>query len=180
MIGGSFPEVSTACVPADGALETLSRLHARTLQYCATLRRLVSYLAECDCDEQARNAAHSVLTYFDVYGPRDSIDEEQDLFPALLESMAGSDAVCLREITAGMVQEHRTLESMWDRLRQPLAVIATGKREPLDGAEVEAFVHLYHSHIEREQSELLPMAARLLTDEALEQVWKSMRARHGV
>ncbi len=179
MIGGSFPEPSTASAPADGALETLSRLHARTLQYCATLRQLVSHLAEYGCDQQARSAAQTVLTYFDVYGPQDSIDEEQDLFPALLESMAGSDAVCLREITSGMAQEHRTLESMWDRLRKPLATIASGQGGSLDGAEVEAFVNLYHSHIEREQSELLPMAARLLTDEALEQVWKSMRQRHG-
>jgi hemerythrin-like domain-containing protein len=39
---------------------------------------------------------------------------------------------------------------------------------------------LYRSHIEREQAELLPMAERLLTDEAMEQVWASMRLRHGM
>jgi hemerythrin-like domain-containing protein len=93
--------------------------------------------------------------------------------------MAGSDPVCLRELTSGMAQQHRTLRTLWAQLRQPLADVASGHGSLLDSAQVEAFVTLHHSHVEREQSELLPMAARLLTDEALDQLWKSMRERHG-
>lgn len=179
MIGGSFPDVGTPADHPEGLLEMLARLHARTLQQCATLRRLVLYLAECGCDEQARRVGDTVLRYFDEVSSQYRSDEEEDLFPALLESMAGSDAVCLRELTSGMTREHRTLETMWARLRTPLAAVASGKSSLLDSAEVEAFVALHHSHIEREQTELLPMAARLLTDEALEQVWASMRERRG-
>jgi hypothetical protein len=179
VIGGSFPELEIPKGEAEGPLDLLSRLHARTLQQCATLRRLVLYLAECGCDEQARRAAESVLRFFDVRSSQYRGDEEEDLFPALLESMAGSDAVCLRELTSAMAQQHRALEMMWERLRTPLAALASGQGSTLDSAAVEAFAALYHSHIEREQSELLPMAARLLTDEALQQLWNSMRSRHG-
>src|SRR6266536_1922885 len=180
MTGSSFPEASTPSARPEGPLDMLSRVHSEALQCCATLRRLVSYLAETGCDQQARHAAERVLRCFGVSALQDFRDEEIDLFPALLESMAGSDAVCLRELTSGMAQQHRTLERMWERLREPLAAVASGQRASLDGDDVEAFVSLYHSHIEREQAELLPMAARLLTDAALEQVWTSMRKRHGV
>jgi hypothetical protein len=178
MIGSSFPDVETPSAELDGPLEMLSRLQGHTLRQCATLRRLVLYLAECGCDEQARRAGESVLRHFDVCPSLYYSDEEEDLFPALLESMAGSDPVCLRDLTSGMAQQHRTLERMWGRLRESLAAVASGQRSSLDSAEVEAFVTLYHSHIERERDELLPMAARLLTDEALGQVWASMRKRH--
>ena len=48
-------------------------------------------------------------------------DEEADLFPALLEAVAGSDAVCLRELTASLAAQHRELESRWRQVRDVLA-----------------------------------------------------------
>lgn len=171
---------SAPSAPPEGALELLARLQARTLQQCATLRRLAEYLAECGSDEQARRAAETVLRYFDTCPPQYFSDEEEDLYPALIESMAGSDAVCLNELTAGLTQQHRRLETMWARLRKNLAAVVSEQAKTLDSAQVEAFAALYRSHIEREQAELLPMAERLLTDEALDQVWASMRLRHGI
>ena len=44
---------------------------------------------------------------FDTSARHHHDDEERDLFPALIESMAGSDAVCLRELTAALTAEHR-------------------------------------------------------------------------
>jgi hypothetical protein len=38
------------------------------------------------------------MRYFDVAARQHHEDEEQDLYPALLESMAGSDAICLRQV----------------------------------------------------------------------------------
>jgi hemerythrin-like domain-containing protein len=176
--GGNLPDAAAPAAQAEGPLEMLSHLHARTLQQCESLRQLALGLAERGCDEQASRAAESVLRYFDVCAPQYCSDEEDDLFPALLESMAGSDAVCLRELTSAMAQQHRTLETMWQRLRQPLAAAASGGGAAPASDSVDLFVALYQSHIERERIELLPMAARLLTDEALEQVGKSMRRRH--
>jgi hemerythrin-like domain-containing protein len=175
-----LPETGAPPSPPTSALELLARLQARTLQQCATLCRLAEYLAECGSDEQARRAAETVLRYFDTCPPQYFSDEEEDLYPALLESMAGSDAVCLNELTAGMTLQHRTLEAKWARLRESLAAVVSEQATILDSAEVEAFATLYRSHIEREQAELLPMAERLLTDEAMEQVWASMRLRHGM
>lgn len=174
------PDAGTPLSPPAGPLEMLARLQARTLQQCSTLRRLAEYLAECGSDEQARRAAETVLRYFDTCPPQYFSDEEEDLFPALLESMAGSDAVCLNELTAATVRQHRQLETMWARLRKGLAAVVSEQAATLDRAEIDAFATLYRNCIEREQAELLPMAERLLTDSVMEQVWASMRLRHGI
>lgn len=173
-----LPDAGAALSAPKGPLEMLSRLQARTLQQCATLRRLGEYLAECGSDEQSRRAAETVLRYFDTCPPQYFADEEQDLFPAMIESMAGSDPVCLNELTAAMKQQHRDLQAMWSNLRGDLAAVVQGRGASLDGARVEAFAAAYRSHIEREQAELLPMAERLLTEEASERLWACMRARH--
>jgi hemerythrin-like domain-containing protein len=162
----------------DGPLELLSRLHARTLDQCTALQRLALRLSESGADAQDRRAAEALLRYFDEAPPQYHSDEEEDLFPALLESMAGSDAVCLRDLTAAVTAQHRTLEIMWGRLRESVAAVSGGQHALLDSSEVDAFVRLNRSHIECEEGELLPMASRLLTDDALAQVWQSMRERH--
>jgi hemerythrin-like domain-containing protein len=46
--------------------------------------------------------------------------------------------------------------------------------------DVEALVGLYERHIEREERELLPMAARLLSDDELELIGRAMRERRGI
>ena len=161
-------------------LEMLSACHSRIEQQCSTLRRLVPHLARHGADEAARTAADGVMRYFDTAAVHHHADEEQDLFPALLESMAGSDAVCLRELTAGLVAEHCALEASWQVVRDALAQVAAGAAASLTVEDVEALVGLYERHLAREENELLPLAARLLSDEQLARVGRAMRERRGI
>ena len=158
----------------------LSACHHRIEGQCATLQRLAAHLATHGADQDATVAATAVLRYFDTAALDHHADEETDLFPALIESMAGSDAVCIREMTDALTSDHRELESRWRRLRPTLLGIASGNSLPLIAGDVQAFVALYERHIEREENELLPMAGRLLSDEALEQVGRAMRERRGI
>ena len=161
-------------------LEMLSACHPRVERQCATLRRLVAHLATRGADADAAAAAAAVLRYFDSAAKDHHADEEQDLFPALIESMAGSDATCLRDMIAALEGEHRALETHWQRLRPVLQGIAAGQALPLASADVEPLTGLYVRHIAREEAELLPMAARLLGDDALERVGRAMRERRGI
>ena len=161
-------------------LEMLHACHSRIERQCATLQRLVPHLAQHGADSEARTAAAGVMRYFDTAARDHHADEEQDLFPALIESMAGSDAVCLRELTASLASEHRKLEACWQRVRAALERIVAGEPVSLAGLDVQALVELYARHIEREESELLPMAARLLDVEALDRVGRAMRERRGL
>jgi len=175
-----IPGHSAPAVGFEVPLEMLSACHERALHQCATLRRLVPHLAQRGADVDARIAAAAVLRYFDTAAKDHHADEETDLFPALIESMAGSDAVCLRELVRALTVDHRALESHWQRLRVVLLQIAAGNAIPLASADVEAFVVLYQQHVAREESELLPMATRLMGDEALDRVGKAMRERRGI
>ena len=158
----------------------LSACHGRIETQCATLRRLVPHLLVHGVDEEARAAATRIIRYFDTSALHHHADEEDDLFPALIESMAGSDALCLREIIAGLTADHRALEACWRHLRAILERIAAGECVPLLVDDVEALAVRYEHHIEREESELLPMAARLLSDADLARVGRAMRVRRKI
>jgi Rrf2 family nitric oxide-sensitive transcriptional repressor len=131
-------------------------------------------------DRPAQEAASAVMRYFDTAARHHHEDEEQDLFPALLESMAGSDAVCLRELTASLCSDHRLLEKRWASLRQQLLQVAEGAASTLADADIPGFVRLYEQHIAREEAELLPMATRLLSNVELDRIGLAMRSRRGV
>ena len=158
-------------------LEMLAACHGRVQSQCETLGRLVVHLGQHGADQPAQQAAAAVMRYFDTAARHHHADEEVDLFPALIESMAGSDAVCLRELTASLVADHRELEHRWSGLRRQLEPVATGQAAMLAGDAVEAFVGLYERHIAREESELLPMAQRLLSDQELDRIGLAMRQR---
>ena len=164
----------------EAPLEMLAACHHRVERQCATLRRLVTHLARHAADDDARIAAAAVMRYFDTAAKDHHADEETDLFPALMESMAGSDAVCIRDLVDTLTQDHRALESHWRCLRQALQGIAAGKALALEVADVEPFIGLYERHIAREEGDLLPMAARLLGDDALDRIGRAMRERRGI
>jgi len=175
-----FPGFSGPTASTEAPLEMLAACHIRIERQCATLRRLASHLAHSGCDGQARTAAENIMRYFDTAAVQHHADEEVDLFPALIESMAGSDAVCIRDMTEGLAAEHRELEDMWRVLRKPLERIAQGASADLPASAVEDFAALYERHLKREDDELLPMAARLLADDELALVGRAMRQRRGI
>lgn len=164
-------------VSFDSPLEMLEECHRRVEFQCRTLDRLVGHLAQHGSDRAAAEAAEAVMRYFDQAAPKHHADEEQDLFPALLESMAGSDAVCLRELLDALHAEHVQLEGRWRSLRQVLQIVASGLPALLDATSVQEFEALYARHIAFEEKQLLPMAARLLSEQALAAIGRSMRAR---
>lgn len=175
-----LPGFDTPPASFEAPLEMLAACHGRIERQCATLRRLALHLAAHGADAQARSAAANALRYFDTAAVQHHADEEENLFPALIESMAGSDAVCIHEMTERLSHEHRLLEAAWRRLRAPLSRIADGESAMLSGEEVEAFATLYTEHLALEESELLPMAARLLGDAEIESIGRAMRERRGI
>ena len=121
-----------------------------------------------------------MLRYFDTAARQHHEDEECDLFPALMEALAGSDPVCIRELTDALRTEHRALAAAWERLREPLQRIAAGRPADVSTAQAEALVAQYERHLEREDGELLPLAARVLDDAQVAALGRAMAARRGV
>ena len=141
------------------------------------MRRLVPHLLARGVDDEARAVANKLIAFFDTAVMQHHADEEEHLFPALIESMAGSDAICLRQMVDGLTADHRTLEACWQHLRGVLERIAAGECVPLLADAVEVLAACHERHMEREERELLPMAARLLSDEDLARLEHAMRGR---
>ena len=175
-----LPGHSSPTAGFEAPLEMLSACHHRIERQCATLRRLVPHLAARGADVEARTAAAGVLRYFDTAAQQHHSDEEENLFPALIESTAGSDAVCLRALIDGLTADHRKLDAHWQRVRSALERIVTGDGASLPASDVLALVGMHEQHIKREERDLLPMAARLLSDDALQQIGRAMRERRGI
>jgi hemerythrin-like domain-containing protein len=174
------PARSAPCAGAEEPLQRLSTCHAGIQHGCARLVGLVEHLARRGSDREARAEAAELILYFDAAPRQHHADEEVDLFPALIESMAGSDAVCLRQLTEHLAAEHRELDARWRRVRAALQRVVEGERVSIEPGEVEALAGLHQRHIEREERELLPMAARLLGDDDLERLGRAMRERRGI
>lgn len=176
----SIPGFSSPGASTEAPLEMLAACHGRIEHQCETLQRLLPHVQAHGADSAARQAARAVMRYFDSAAVHHHEDEEQDLFPALREAMAGSDAVCIRELTDGLVQDHRRLEGLWRALRAALDALAEGRTQALDASVVGDFMAAYAAHMARENDELLPMAARLLDDAALAHIGQAMRQRRGI
>lgn len=58
--------------------------------------------------------------------------------------------------------------------------VEAGEALALSQEHVDAFVDLYARHIERAEQELLPMAARLPSDDELGLMGRAMRERRGI
>lgn len=161
----------------DSPLETLAERHGRLQSQCEALLRLKAHVASAGADEAARTAARNLRRQFDRVTADTHRDEEQALFPALLESMAGSDAVCIRQMVDARAAEHREIEMRWLVLGQWLEAIENGRAAEPERGAVDSFVSLCRSHLEQEDGELLPMAERLLSDEALAEIAEAMLRR---
>jgi len=176
----SFPGFETPAAGFEAPLEMLSACHGRVERQCQTLLRLVPHLAANGPDQAAREAAQNVMRYFDTSARHHHADEEEDLFPALLQSAPHAELEQLRDLIDSLRRQHRDLERTWAQLRMKLEGVWLGTLSELDASEVGRLAELYRSHIAREEQELLPLAARLLGESHLDSVGRAMRLRRGI
>ena len=176
----AFPGFESPAAGFEAPLEMLSACHGRVERQCQTLLRLAPHLAANGPDRAAREAAQSVMRYFDTSARHHHADEEEDLFPALLQSAPEAGQAPLRELITALQAQHRQLEQIWAHVRLKLEAVSRGNMRELDASEVERMAGLYRSHIALEEEELLPLAARILGAAQLDSVGRAMRARRGI
>jgi len=158
----------------------LAACHGRIEAQCQTLHRLSEHVARHGADEQARQAAESVMRYFDTAGRHHHEDEEQDVFPRVLSAVPESRRDIARALVARLEKDHRGMEQAWRELRGVLERIARGEAVPLQVSDVGRFSSLYAEHIAVEEEQFLPLADSVLSAEVGEAIGQSMAKRRGV
>jgi len=155
---------SDATDPPLAALAAWHRLGPTSFE---TLLRLARRPPGAAVDASDRDAARAALAWLDRTVAVHHRVQEDALFPELLESMAGSDPVCLRELAAAATAGHRAVERLWRRLRPACVAASQGSPAQWDADVVTALVATCRANFERAGRELIPMAGRLLDDAAL-------------
>jgi len=162
-----------------GPLAMLAAFDRDMRNACAALLRLRFRVAEEGADGEARAALRRIVACFDSASVHHA-DEEDDLFPALMEAMSGSDPVCIRELADALTREHRELERRWGLVRAWLRAVEERASVLPSADPLDAFADLCERHAAREQQELFPMVERLFGTEELDSVRRSMRQRRGM
>lgn len=146
----------------DAPLDAFSQCHAGIMGQLKALAGLpelaaAAALARSVAAESLRVFKHAVLEHH--------VEEESELFPAVLRSAhPGEEQDRVQALVNRLTGEHRTMEALWKRLEPAVAATAKGKpdADELDAAVVEELVRAYGAHAAFEESQFLPLAALIL------------------
>lgn len=170
------PLFPTPAAGFDEPIDILDGCHQRIRRNCELAGRIAGHLPAKGADAEAAQAARGIVRYFDEAATHHHEDEEIDLFPALLQAAPGE----ARDLVDRLLAEHRRLADAWQDMRSRLAAVIAGDAGRLSPADAAAFARLYEEHIRLEESELLPLARRVLDPATVRRLGEAMAARRGV
>jgi len=168
-----MPLPESAIPSFEEPLALLGACHDKVRHFAALAPKLDEHLTKQGNDTPAREAAESILRYFDLAAPLHHADEEADLFPALRALGRPELTRSLDELEA----EHAELAMLWQEVRRWLEAIRQGG-SPARPAGLDAFALRYPAHANREEAEVYGAADDLTTSE-LERIGANMRRRRG-
>ena len=161
----------------DEPIEMWLACHQRVRRFAVLLERLRVHVERVGADEEAQLTAASIRRYFNEAAPRHHEDEEVDMFPLLRER--GGDAETLAVLDR-VEAEHLAMTALWRVLDGLLARIGTGEAAWLDPELVSRFAATYETHIEAEETQLLPALQRVLDAADWMTVGRAMAERRGL
>lgn len=161
----------------DEPLEILEACHDRICKQLNTLNRLYEHLATHGADEQAQQAAHSILHYFETAGINHHTDEEVDLFPKLREHAHRVQTPGVIKLIEELLAEHVKMAEAVAAIRPELLAISKGSSQLLSLDKVTCITERYLTHIDKENGQLLPIAHSLLTTAEINELSIAMTER---
>jgi hemerythrin-like domain-containing protein len=171
---------STPSADFDHPIDLLDSCHGRIRQNCERIERIAAHIDTKGADQEARDAAHAVVRFFDTAGAAHHRDEEEDLFPALLASVTREELAGARALIDELRADHENLDRAWHDMRRALLLLAAVGNDGLTVGYAREFRALYEHHIAREESAMLPLARRVLDPAIAKHLGVRMAARRGV
>jgi hemerythrin-like domain-containing protein len=164
----------------DQPIAVLKHCHDRIRKQLHTMQNLVQHRSKSGHDLDMQQAAAAVLRYFSTAAPQHHADEEQDLLPMLQSTAKGEDAMLVDRLLPEILEEHHRMDATWAALEQQLRAIASGTPSKLSQSDVSLFADAYAAHMEKEETQIAPMAKRLFSTAQMRQLGNAMRARRGI
>jgi hemerythrin-like domain-containing protein len=158
----------------DDPLALLRTCHTRILEHCDLLEQLVAGVQAQGDTTQLRDTARKVSSYFSNSARLHHQDEETDLFPLLARQ-----SLKLADLIHALRQEHAQLDTLWTTLETGLKQVTQLDDTDTFVATATRFCELGRQHVQRENMELLPVAASSLSSEQIKDIGVAMAARRG-
>lgn len=112
---------------------------------------------------RARQIAEQSLEFFREAIFEHHLEEERELFPAVIASaQPGEELERVKAMAKRLTEEHRMVEALWKRLEKGLKQVAKGQSTDLDISEVQRLVTEYTAHASYEEAEFLPLSEVIL------------------
>lgn len=157
----------------DAPIEMLIACHDRVKHFSGLAVTLAEHVRVHGADAPAKQAATSILRYFDTAAPRHHADEEENLFPLLKPSLSAPNLAILNALEA----EHVVLGTLWSRLRRELLCLVNEGVASLNPLLCAEFAQRYQLHAEQEERYLYTDAVHLLSAAQLAEIGNAMLAR---
>lgn len=147
--------------PSDNApIDDFSNCHTGIFRKLDMLGELPALLEPA---QRARDIAEQALEFFREAIFEHHLDEERELFPAVLRSSApGEERERVQAMAERLTNEHRDLERLWKSLESGLKKVAKGQSTDLDTTAIQQLVSQYRTHARYEEQAFLPLAQATL------------------
>ncbi len=164
--------------PKDEPVQDFSNCHIGIVKKLEMLGELPALLEPA---ARARDIAEKAVDFFREAIFEHHLDEERELFPAVLSSATtGQEYEHVKSLVKRLTDEHRVLEGLWKRLESGLKKVAKGLACDISAAEIQALVTQYKAHAEFEEQAFLPLSQTILGRNAhhLAALGLSLHMRH--
>lgn len=144
----------------DQPIDDFSQCHAGIFKKLDLLGELPALLEPA---QRAREVAEKSLEFFREAIFEHHLDEERELFPAVLESASDeAERFKVQSMNKRLTEEHRGLERLWKSLESGLKKVAKGQFGDVNVADLSRLVNQYRAHAQFEEQEYLPLAQQIL------------------
>jgi uncharacterized protein (DUF2249 family)/hemerythrin-like domain-containing protein len=167
----------------DQPLGLLSDCHRRIENFLGVLRK-VAASAQGSLDPRQKEVVEAALTYFRTAAPRHNDDEEKSLFP-LLRNSSDRDVADAFKTMESLERDHAAAAPVHDEVdRLFIKWIDAGALPPEQKTRLtqllDELTAMYQKHIEVEDRNLFPLAAKVLNAEQLARLSSEMAGRRGL
>lgn len=147
-------------VDIDAPISNFTNCHVGIIKRLNALDELPALLEPAT---RARQIAEQSLEFFREAIFEHHLDEERELFPAVIASaQPGDETERVKGMVKRLTEEHRMVEALWKRLEKGLKPVAKGHSTDLDVSELQRLVTEYTAHAAFEEAEFLPLSEVIL------------------
>ena len=147
-------------VNTDAPISNFNNCHVGILRRLNTLGELPALLEPA---ARARTIAEDSLEFFREAIFEHHLEEERELFPAVMASaQPGEELQRVKAMAQRLTDEHRAIEKLWKSLEKGLKQVAKGHSTELDVSDLQRLVAEYQAHAQYEETEFLPLSEQIL------------------